>query len=51
MHTLGMGSDPSTPKEVHLTMMIDLRQVALTYQAPDGEVEALKDITLAVEDG
>ena len=32
-------------------MMIDLRQVALTYQAPDGEVEALKDITLAVEDG
>lgn len=32
-------------------MMIDLRQVALTYQAPDGEVEALKDITLAVGDG
>ena len=32
-------------------MMIDLRQVALTYQAPDGEVEALKDITLSVEDG
>ena len=32
-------------------MMIDLRQVALTYQAPDGEVEALKDVTLSVEDG
>ena len=32
-------------------MMIDLRQVALTYQAPDGEVEALKDITFSVEDG
>ena len=32
-------------------MMIDLRQVALTYQAPDGEVEALRDITLTVEEG
>ena len=32
-------------------MMIDLRQVALTYQAPDGEVEALRDITFSVEDG
>ena len=32
-------------------MMIDLRQVALTYQAPDGEVEALRGITFSVEDG
>ena len=32
-------------------MMIDLRQVALTYQAPDGEVEALRDISLTVEEG
>lgn len=32
-------------------MMIDLRQVALTYQAPDGEVEALRDVTFSVEDG
>lgn len=32
-------------------MIIDLRQVALTYQSPDGEVEALKDITFDMEDG
>ena len=32
-------------------MMIDLRQVALTYQAPDGEVEALRDISMTVEEG
>ena len=32
-------------------MMIDLRQVSLTYQSPDGEVEALREITLGVEEG
>lgn len=32
-------------------MMIELRQVALTYQSPDGETEALKDITFGVEEG
>ena len=32
-------------------MMIDLRQVSLTYQSPDGEIEALKDITFGMEEG
>ena len=32
-------------------MMIDLHQVGLTYQAPDGEVEALRNVTLSVEEG
>lgn len=32
-------------------MMIDLQQVALTYQAPDGEIEALRDITFSMEEG
>ena len=32
-------------------MIIDLRQVALTYQSPDGEVEALREITFGMEDG
>jgi NitT/TauT family transport system ATP-binding protein len=32
-------------------MMIDLQQVALTYQSPDGEVEALREITFGMEDG
>ena len=32
-------------------MIIDLRQVALTYQSPDGEVEALRDITFSMENG
>lgn len=32
-------------------MIIDLQRVALTYQSPDGEVEALRDISLGMEDG
>ena len=32
-------------------MIIDLRQVALTYQSPDGELEALRDISFSMEDG
>ena len=32
-------------------MIIDLQQVALTYQSPDGEIEALRDITFGMEDG
>ena len=32
-------------------MMITLRQVALTYQSPDGETEALRDITFSVAQG
>jgi len=32
-------------------MMIDLQHVALTYQSPDGEVEALKEITFGMESG
>jgi len=32
-------------------MMIDLQEVALTYQSPDGEVEALREITFGMEDG
>ena len=30
-------------------MMIDLQHVALTYQSPDGEVEALRDISFQME--
>ncbi|MEG1918312.1 MAG: ABC transporter ATP-binding protein, partial [Oscillospiraceae bacterium] len=29
----------------------DLQQVALTYQSPDGEVAALRDVTFGIEDG
>lgn len=32
-------------------MMITLRQVALTYQSPDGETEALRDISFSVAEG
>ncbi|MGE4353852.1 MAG: ABC transporter ATP-binding protein [Oscillospiraceae bacterium] len=32
-------------------MIIDLQQVALTYQSPDGEVEALRDVTFDMEEG
>lgn len=32
-------------------MVIELRNVALTYQSPNGEVEALKDISFDMEDG
>jgi NitT/TauT family transport system ATP-binding protein len=32
-------------------MIIDLRQVALTYQTPDGETEALRDVSFAMEEG
>ncbi len=32
-------------------MMIQLQNAALTYQAPDGEVPALRDVTLGVEEG
>jgi len=31
--------------------MIELRQVALTYQSPDGEVEALRDVTFGMDRG
>ena len=32
-------------------MIIDLQRVALTYQSPDGEVEALKDVSFSMENG
>jgi len=32
-------------------MIIELRHVALTYQSPDGEVEALKDVSFSMEEG
>lgn len=32
-------------------MMIQLRNAALTYQSPDGEVEALRDISFDMEEG
>jgi NitT/TauT family transport system ATP-binding protein len=32
-------------------MMIDLRQVSMTYQSPDGETEALRNVTFGMEDG
>jgi len=32
-------------------MMIDIRQVAMTYQSPDGEVEALRELSFRMEDG
>ena len=32
-------------------MKIELRRAAMTYQAPDGEVAALRDVTFGVTDG
>lgn len=32
-------------------MKIELRRAAMTYQAPDGEVAALQDVTFGVADG
>ncbi len=32
-------------------MIIDLRQIALTYQSPDGETEALRNITFTMDEG
>lgn len=32
-------------------MMIALEHVALTYQSPDGEIEALRDVSFEVEEG
>lgn len=32
-------------------MVIDLQHIALTYQSPDGEVEALRDISFGMEEG
>lgn len=32
-------------------MMIDLEHVALTYQSPDGEIEALRDVSFGMEEG
>lgn len=32
-------------------MIIELRNAAAAYQAPDGEVEALRDVSFAVEEG
>ena len=32
-------------------MKIELRRAAMTYQAPDGEVAALRDATFGVADG
>ncbi|MBE6994161.1 MAG: ABC transporter ATP-binding protein [Ruminococcaceae bacterium] len=32
-------------------MIVDLQHVSLTYQSPDGEVEALRDVTFDVRDG
>ena len=32
-------------------MMIDLQRIALTYQSPDGEVEALRDVSFSMEEG
>lgn len=32
-------------------MIIDLQQVTLTYQSPEGEVEALRDVSFGMEDG
>jgi NitT/TauT family transport system ATP-binding protein len=32
-------------------MIIDLQHVELTYQSPDGEVEALQDISFSMEEG
>lgn len=32
-------------------MIIDLQQVAMTYQSPGGEIEALKDVSFRMEEG
>lgn len=34
-----------------MSHLISLQNAAFVYQAPDGEVEALRDVTFAVEDG
>ena len=34
-----------------MATIIDLRQAALTYQTPDGEVEALRDVSFSMEEG
>jgi len=31
--------------------MIELRHVALTYQSPEGETEALRDISFSMAEG
>ncbi len=32
-------------------MMVELNNIGLTYQSPDGEVEALRDVSFGVEEG
>ena len=32
-------------------MLIEIQHASLTYQADDGEVEALRDISLEMEEG
>ena len=32
-------------------MIVELQTVDLTYQAPDGEVDALRDISFGIRDG
>ena len=39
----------SVSEEEHTEMMIHLLHAAFVYQAPDGEVEALRDVSLDVE--
>ena len=34
-----------------MSMIIELRDAAMTYQAPDGEVEALAGVSFAMEEG
>ena len=41
----------SVSEEEHTEMMIHLLHAAFVYQAPDGEVEALRDVSLDVEEG
>ena len=32
-------------------MMVELNEVSLTYQSPDGEVEALRRVSFGVKEG
>lgn len=38
-------------KEVIRDMIIELRNAAMTYQSPDGEVEALRDVSFGMKEG
>jgi len=42
---------PLQGKEAHMEQIITIRDAALTYQARNGEVEALRRVTFTVAEG